>query len=168
MFKRIPFEWVEPGVDPTEQHHPLPRTRGNLKDALPWIVGLILVAAIGYQKFIGPRLETGAEANQKAAPAATATPARPALLSNGLRPAATLTATATATLTPTATTLPTATPTPTIAPPPTPTPLPAHILTFGVFEDGEQIPCWCNLDTGEVGGDDPEKCRLHPPSLCTP
>lgn len=163
MFKRIPFEWVEPGVDPTEQHHPLPRARGNLKDALPWIVGLILVAAIGYQKFVSPRLDTGA--SQKAAPpTATATAAHPSLLSDVMRPAATLEATAT--LTPTATA--TATPTPTVALPPTPTPLPSHILTFGVFEGSVQIPCWCNLDTGEIGGDDLDKCRLRPPSMCSP
>jgi len=161
MFKRIPFEWVEPGVDPTEQHHPLPRTRGNLKDALPWIAGLILVAAIGYQKIVSPRLETGAA--QKAAPTATATADHPALLSDVVHPTAMLTPTTTLTATATAT------PTPTVTLPPTPTPLPANILTFGAFENGVQTLCWCNLDTGEVGGDDLDKCRRYPPpSMCTP
>ena len=157
MIKRIPFEWAEPGVDPTQQHHPLPRRKGNLKDTLPWIAGLVLVAAFGYQKFVSPRIETQA-AQEAAMPVATAT-AQPGLLSEKSTappPTATATPMVTPTIPPTATA--TATPAPTLPP--------ANLVTFGVFDNGQQLACWCNVDTGEVGGEDVEKCSPHKPSLC--
>jgi len=159
MIKRIPFAWAEPGVDPTKQHHPLPRSKGSLKDALPWIAGLILFAAFGYNQFISPKIQN--QVAQKAAmPVATATvAAQPGLLSaenTAPPPTATATPTMTPPIPPTATA--TATPAPTLPP--------ANLVTFGVFDDGQQLACWCDVNTGEVGGEDIEKCSPHKPSLC--
>ena len=148
--KRIPFELAPPGTDPTNQYNPLPKRKSNLKDALPWVGGLILFAIVGYRTFIAPNNGQGeSKAAQEASPPATATATAPA-------PTPTLTHTAT----PTAYYIPT----PTYTPTPTPDP---HIMTFGVFSGKQQIACWCNVETGEVGGDVLELCRQAPlPARC--
>jgi hypothetical protein len=145
--KRIPFEMAPPGTDPTNQYNPLPKRRGNLKDAMPWIVGLMLFAFVGYRTFISPSGGKDSKAAQETTPPATATATIPAP-----------TLTHTPTLSPTAFYIPTPTytPTPTIPP----------ILSFGVFVGTQQIACWCDLDTGEIGGDVLELCRQSPPMRC--
>ncbi len=176
MFRRrIPIEIAPPGTDPTEEYHPLPkRGKGDLKSTLPWIIGLVLFCLAGYNTFIKPD-DGQAKApknqlalfkgNKNAVPQApTPTADQPMALR---LPGEEIKATVAPTPAPSPTPMPvpTSSPTPTVEPP-APEPLLTNILAFGVFENGEQITCACNLDTGDIDGENPELCRAYPPSMC--
>jgi hypothetical protein len=114
---------------------------GGLKDALPWIGALALFLVGGYLLFIKPNMEEPQE-TAKATATAAPTEAEGGMLSSmdiasdEESPAATV------------------------------TPTPTSRITYGVFQDGEQISCWCDLETGEIGGGDPSLCGQYPPTEC--
>lgn len=138
---RIPFTLAEPGTDPTRQPNPMVSRGGGLKDALPWIGALALFLVGGYLLFIKPNMEEPQE-TAKATATAAPTEAEGGMLSSmdiasdEESPAATV------------------------------TPTPTSRITYGVFQDGEQISCWCDLETGEIGGGDPSLCGQYPPTEC--
>jgi hypothetical protein len=123
---------------------------GGLKDALPWIGALALFLVGGYFLFIKPNMTNTPETAKATATAAPTEAGGGGMLSS--MDVASDEESPAATVTPT--------------PSPTVTPTPTSRITYGVFQDGEQISCWCDLETGEIGGGDPSLCGQYPPTEC--
>lgn len=157
----IPFEFAEPGTDPTKQRNRMigrSGRAGNLKDVVPWVLLLAVFLAGGYWLFLKP--ENKGKASQSA-PTATSAPTEAISAGNSENSEQSVASVAQETPTAPPETL---TPSPV---PPTPTPL-YSLVRYKIEVGGDVVECWCNPSDGRTG--DAIEClatsAFPPPTEC--